>query len=118
MSAPTAAIEGVVAHESLPTSDELLRAARVYAAAGWRVLPVYTTREGVCLCPGGVTCASPGKHPAAKNWPAAATANLAIIETWLGNGQIRNIGIVTGQGLVVIDVDGAKVREQSLSNAQ
>ena len=101
----------------LPATDELLTAARVYAATGWRVIPLYGVRHGVCSCPRGSACSSPGKHPLLRSWQSAATTDLAAMEAWFGSGEPRNIGIATGQRLVVIDVDG-KEGEASLAELE
>ena len=63
-----------------------------WARAGWRVFP---------LMPGGKQ-PLPGSHgfKAASNDPQVVAAMC-----WEFNGQPCNIGIATGDGLVVLDVD-------------
>lgn len=68
------------------------------AAKGFRVFPLIPN----------------GKTPAIKQWPDKATTDEAQIRRWWPNGSERNIGVATGQGLVVLDVDvknGAKGAE-------
>jgi hypothetical protein len=37
--------------------------ARTYSHAGWKIFPVWPIAAGVCACPRGAECSSPGKHP-------------------------------------------------------
>jgi bifunctional DNA primase/polymerase-like protein/AAA domain-containing protein/primase-like protein len=79
--------------------------ARAYAQAGFRIFPVYEVRDGKCAC-GNANCRSPAKHPRTRNGCKDATTDLAQIERWWRHSPGANIGIATGGGLVVIDVDG------------
>jgi archaellum biogenesis ATPase FlaH len=81
--------------------------ARAYAQAGFRIFPVYEPRDGNCAC-GNANCSSPAKHPRTRNGYKDATTDLAQIERWWRTWPDANIGIATGQGLVVIDSDGPK----------
>jgi hypothetical protein len=39
-------------------------AALYYASLGWKVFPFWwITDEGICACPQGLFCRSPGEHP-------------------------------------------------------
>jgi hypothetical protein len=79
-----------------------------YAALGWRVFPVLAVSQtGGCEC-GNSECDRPGKHPAIKGWPSAATTDAAKITAWWSAQPDRNIGIATGKesNLTVLDVDG------------
>jgi len=86
----------------------MLEAALQFADAGLHVLPIYGTDEaGVCSCPAGAGCKSPGKHPLTTNGLTAATTDAARIRGWWRAWPRANIGIATGpSGLVVVDVDG------------
>lgn len=44
------------------------------------------------------------KYPAIKNWPTLATTDPTQIENWFHDG-LYDLGICTGKGLIVIDVD-------------
>src|SRR3984957_11379940 len=79
--------------------------AQAYGQAGIRVFPVYEVRDGKCAC-GNTNCRSPAKHPRTRNGCKDATTDLAQIERWWRAWPNANIGIATGAGLVVIDVDG------------
>jgi P4 family phage/plasmid primase-like protien len=68
----------------------------------WGVTP-----EGVCECPKGAACTSPGKHPIPLNGLKAATRDAVQIRHWWSAHPNANLGILTGRanGLLVIDVD-------------
>ncbi len=87
--------------------NPILDAALQYAGRGWRVLPLYGLQHGVCTCKLGTRCTSPGKHPCVKMGKAFANASTdrGQIEKWFGKPG-RNVGIATGHGLGVVDVDG------------
>lgn len=71
-------------------TDELKKAALLYASIGWRVFP---------LKPGS-------KIPATRDGFKSATADPAKIEAWWSENPNFNIGCATGDnGLFVIDVD-------------
>jgi len=63
-------------------------AALEYAAAGWRVFP----------------CAA--KVPRTRNGCKDATADPAVITGWWDMWPGADIGVATGDGLLVLDVDG------------
>jgi hypothetical protein len=77
-----------------------------YAARGWRVFPIYECRETgtQCSC-GSRKCTSPGKHPRTKTGLKEATTEAAQIRAWWRQWPNANIGIATGNGLLVIDID-------------
>ena len=75
-----------------------------YSGRGWRVFPCHTTASGVCSC--GRACESPGKHPRIKAWQKDATTDQAQISKWWNKWPDANIGIATGGGIVVTDLDG------------
>lgn len=76
-----------------------------YAARGWRVFPTHSNIGGVCTC--GRDCGKDNsKHPRIKAWQTHATTDPATIEAWFRKWPNSNIGIATGGGLVVLDLDG------------
>lgn len=76
-----------------------------YAGRGWRCFPVHTTVSGTCSC--GRACGKDaGKHPHIKAWQTHATTDRSTIEGWWRKWPQANIGIATGGGLVVLDLDG------------
>mgnify|MGYP003507803933 FL=1 len=82
------------------------RAALHYASQfGWRVFPLhYTDDAGLCSC-GKADCGGPGKHPRTPRGHLEASTEPDVIRAWWTRWPDANVGIATGQGLVVIDVD-------------
>ena len=111
MAAPTSVID------SYPTSEELLEAALGYARTGWGVFPLHTPINGVCDCPKGPACTSPGKHPRTLNGLKDATTDELRIRRWWKTYSIANIGVAVPEGYVIVDVDGAE-GWTALKNAQ
>lgn len=79
-------------------------AALELAEQGYRVFPCHSPATEGCSC--GSRCASPGKHPRTRRGVKDATHDPAIIERWWRQWPAANIGVATGGGLLVIDVDG------------
>ena len=105
-----------------PPTCALLDAALVYAARGWRVLPLFPLRLGLCTCRNGTDCRTPGKHPMMDDWPEKASTDAAQLTRWWGQRPTTNVGIATGaqSGIIVLDIDprhggdGALVELQAL----
>lgn len=70
-------------------SDTLLNSALFLASRGCKVFP---------LIPGS-------KKPAVKDWQDAATTDEAQVRQWWGGTRAYNIGVKTGEGLIVVDID-------------
>jgi Bifunctional DNA primase/polymerase, N-terminal/Primase C terminal 1 (PriCT-1) len=100
--------------ETLTECAALVNAAVAYAARGWRTMPVHGIVAGCCTC-GSPRCEHPGKHPRLKNWPTQATTDMDIIRRWWTWWPAANVGIVTGQGLLVVDVDPRHGGDESLA---
>jgi hypothetical protein len=82
-----------------------------YAAQGMPVLPIWPAlkfeRGFTCGCGRGSRCAQPGKHPLAalvRNGLKSATTSVATIRDWFTTWPDANVGIATGD-VVVIDID-------------
>jgi Virulence-associated protein E/Bifunctional DNA primase/polymerase, N-terminal/Primase C terminal 2 (PriCT-2) len=88
-------------------SSEMLEAALAYARMGLRVFPLHTIVNGACSC-GKATCSSAAKHPKTKRGFLDATTDAEQIRKWWARWPNANIGIATGSGLAVIDIDGAE----------
>jgi hypothetical protein len=95
--------------------------AKMYAALGWRVFPVYeivpatvdtTTGEAAwrCSCEEGPACGRPGKHPRLAEGVNEASTDRVKIESWWTRWPNANIGIATGRpsGLTVVDADASE----------
>lgn len=96
------------------TLPELLQAALRYAAAGFRVFPCHSAMGVRCSCP-TPHCKTPGKHPRIKDWPDRASADVATINDWWKKWPDSNIGMRTGDGVVVIDIDPDKGGNESFA---
>jgi len=83
------------------------RAAEVYAALGYRVVPMHAPRPGGgCTCPAGPGCADPGKHPCLAGWRRLASVDPAVVRGWWRRWPAANVGLATGARFDVLDVDG------------
>jgi hypothetical protein len=100
----------------------MIRAALALAALGVRIFPCWSVlddgRDGfICGC-GSLRCTSPGKHPMARLAPRGcldATSDLGAAEHLWRCAPEANIGIATGDGLVVVDVDPRHGGEETLA---
>ena len=90
----------------LPTPDyslHLLYAALDYARKGFQNLPIYSvTSAGRCSC-GQRNCRRPGLHPLVQSL-SEATTDPVTIARWWHQYETASIGLVTGEGLLVIEV--------------
>lgn len=105
----------------VPGEDDFSSWALAYARAGVSVFPAHgvrwtswiaesgeVTSGWACTCARGVLCANPGKHPVGGLVPRGhldAVRNHMTIKSWFKPGSQWNIGLATGNGLVVVDVD-------------
>ena len=80
-----------------------------YVSRGLRVIPVYSVRTDGCLCSRGSSCISAGKHPIGKDWTNNWSVDPVKLKEWFDEEEVlltpKNIGIVTGDGKFVFDVD-------------
>lgn len=85
-----------------------------YIARGWPVIPVHGLADrqtGRCTCgryPCGRDNSSAGKHPVHPRWQNTALMSAADVwSTWMEDGPLWNIGILTGtaSGVFVLDID-------------
>lgn len=83
-----------------------MAAALVYAARGWPVFPVYGVgADGTCAC-GAPDCGDDaGKHPACRHGFNDATTDPVRVAEFFAGRDAVNVGVRTGGGLVVLDVD-------------
>ena len=83
------------------------------------VLPLWGITDGKCNC-GKAGCEHPGKHPLGKLVPHGfkdATNDVSKINNWFKEYPNANIGLVTGDDLIVLDIDGP-VGEATLARRQ
>ena len=93
---------------------EAVRAAAVsYARLGLTVIPCYGVVRGegipagVCTCPKGKDCPSPGKHPIGQAWETTGSNDpeaLAKWDCWTSRDGL-NVGVVWGERSMAIDVE-------------
>jgi hypothetical protein len=108
--APTTRDDSVTPAE-MPTPDDLVQAALDYTRSGFGVFPLHTPINGVCDCPRGPECGSPGKHPRTLNGLKDASRDEMQVRRWWKTYTIANIGLAVPDGYVVVDVDGPEGQE-------
>jgi Bifunctional DNA primase/polymerase, N-terminal len=88
------------------------RAAEVYAALGYPVLPVFEpTSTGACTCRAGRGCHRPGKHPRlradrpGRGGVHEASCDPAMVRRWWHRWPSANVALRTGERFDVADVD-------------
>ena len=102
---------------------DLLEAALELTRAGFRIIPLHTPH---LHHPSGCSCQLPrcreadsmGKHPRTKGWKESASTDDAEIRRWWAMWPDANIGIATGSGLVVLDVDPRHDGDSSLQDLE
>jgi hypothetical protein len=86
-----------------------VHAALELAAEGFRVFPCHTMIEDRCSC-GSDNCESPAKHPRTPHGCKDATSDsVKIRELWRYCPE-ANVAVATGNGLMVIDIDGPEAQ--------
>lgn len=96
----------MTAHPEPVGDDNRIKAALWFAAHGFGVFPCWSTLDGICRCPAGIACGSPGKHPITQNGFHDATTDPVRIRTFLSAGSRPNYGLVCPEGVFALDVDG------------
>jgi hypothetical protein len=82
------------------------RAAQLYAALGYAVVPMHTAQPGGgCSCP-DPGCPDPGKHPRLRGWQRLASTDPARVGEWWRRWPNANLGLATGRRYDVLDLDG------------
>jgi hypothetical protein len=82
------------------------RAAAMYAALGFAVVPMHASQPGGgCTCP-DPNCSDPGKHPRLAGWKRLASTDPAVVGEWWRRWPQANLGLVTGRRFDVLDLDG------------
>jgi hypothetical protein len=94
-----------------------LEAALEHARRAWRVIALHSIRDGRCTCE-RAACDSPGKHPLLAGWQTQATTGEQTIREWWQKWSDANVGIVTGNGLLVLDVDPRHGGDETLAELE
>lgn len=92
-----------------PDLSSLGQAALRLARLGLRVFPCHTPRDGGCSC-GDPKCDDVGKHPRTVRGLKDATTDPARVFSWWLEWPDANIGVRTGEGLLIVDIDGDEGR--------
>lgn len=95
-----------------PSADDRIRAALWFADHGFRVFSVWSAVDGVCRCPNGAGCTSPGKHPITPHGFQDATQDPERIRVLLSAGSAPNYGLVCPDGVFAWDLDGDGWQQQ------
>jgi len=75
-------------------------------SSGFKVFPLHGIKEnGNCTCYLGAECKSAGKHPIEKDWQSKAITTSEELEAACKKHPYMNIGVITGEDLIVVDVD-------------
>ena len=87
------------------------RAAQVYAALSFPLVPMHAVRpDGGCSC-ADPSCRDPGKHPRLAGWKRLASTNPAVVGGWWRRWPDANPGLATGRRFDVLDLDGPQGAE-------
>lgn len=89
-------------------TETMTEAALGLARAGYAVLPIWALAGGVCRCPAGGACKSPGKHPVTVHGVKEASRDEATIRAWWKAWPWAWLAVATGApsgGRWVLDVD-------------
>jgi energy-coupling factor transporter ATP-binding protein EcfA2 len=93
-----------------PKPSPMGLAALGLARAGLRVFPLHSAVDGQCSCR-KKDCDRPGKHPRTAKGLHDASADEAQALRWWRSWPDAPIGVRTGDGLVVVDVDGEQGKQ-------
>lgn len=107
--------------DEVPAVEDTVGWALAYARAGISVFPAHGVQQTnwvdetgqvtsglACTCSQSIMCTNAGKHPVGGLVPRGhldAVRNHMTIKSWFKAGTRWNIGLATGAGLVVVDVD-------------
>lgn len=111
-------IDALEAQKMTGRSQGLEAYANYAMSLGWDPIPVWgVNTEGVCACPNGGQCKSPGKHPLHNSWQNRDRMTLVdAYDLFALNGHPINIGLRTGvmSGFWALDIDPKSGGTESL----
>lgn len=97
--------------------DPVAHALRIAERLG-PVFPLHTPGEQLrCSC-GASDCSSVGKHPRTTRGVHDATRDPSVIRSWWHRWPDSNVGVATGNGLAVLDVDPRHDGDHSLAELE
>ncbi len=85
--------------------ESLVEEALSLSKEGFRVFPVHSPQGNGCSCR-KARCNNRGKHPCTHHGVHDASADAKVVTQMWNSYPWANIAIATGNGLVVVDVDG------------
>jgi putative DNA primase/helicase len=85
------------------------------AAFGLPIFPIHGVADGRCAC-GRRVCKNAGKHPRSKHGHNDATTNAEQIQMWWLASPNANVGVRTGNGYLVLDIDPRNHGHQMLES--
>lgn len=91
----------------------VMEAAVAYVGAGFNVIPMYGIIDGKCQC-GKADCRNAGKHPLIK-WKDLSVVTVDTVKEWFTKWSSANIAVITGNGLLVVDIDAKSGGLESLA---
>ena len=101
------------------SNSQLFEQAVRLCKKGFRVFPLHQpVAPGVCSCKLGQDCDSIGKHPRIAGGLKGATTDESKVRTWWSRWPDANIGVATGQGMFVLDVDFDNDGDSSLKELE
>ena len=105
-----------MAEVTVDRATETLTEALRMADMGWPVFPIHSlAKRGGCTCREKKKCDRVAKHPRTKNGLKDATTDKNVIKAWWAEWPDANLGVRTGNGLVVLDVDEHKFGDETLA---
>jgi hypothetical protein len=108
MSQKTAATDtSWLGHLSVDHQIDLAEAALAYHQHGWHPVLLWSAQpDGSCSCSEGAHCRRAGKHPLESEWQRPKTEE--ELRRKLTKHRSFGLGVLTGYGFWVLDVDGAE----------
>lgn len=99
------------------------RNALLYVKNGMKLIPLHgvilddADNKARCTC-NNPECSKQGKHPRITGWQEVASNDPEKIRYWFDKWPDMNFGVVTGNGIFVLDIDNRNNGIESLKNLQ
>jgi len=108
-----------VTNANVNSTSDMLSHALALIKKDFKVFPLHEpAAAGVCSCRLAQDCDAIGKHPRIKGGLKGATSDEDEIRKWWTRWPDANIGLATGGGLFVLDIDFDNDGDQSLSDLE
>ncbi|HOK03229.1 MAG TPA: phage/plasmid primase, P4 family [Spirochaetota bacterium] len=109
--------------QSIDNFETKKRNALLYAQNNMKLIPLHgvifddADHKARCTCK-GPECTKQGKHPRITNWQQQASNDQEKILSWFKKWPDMNFGVITGNGIFVLDIDNRNNGFESLENLQ